>query len=170
MSPPAASPKTDINALLAKLDDAAQAELFTALSYKRQQADRNGPTRLQQSYWDALGEAIGFLPGRRPPLNMFIQKFGRASYDSCVADLEAMIDASCGPVLRAPQRQAVRVQALRAVASYLERRDIPCTSKTVMNASKTMLADALDTAFPGYARARLLHRVAPMARAAAKAA
>lgn len=154
----------DVAAFLSELDEGSQAALFNALAYKRQVEVVQGPTRLQQDYWSALCEALDIPRSRHPALGPFLASYGRARFDERVDELEKYIDRSCGELMRAPQRQAVRVQVLKSIVSYLHRCDVVCSPKAVINASAMRLGEAVDQAFPGYARAGLLHRVAPLAR------
>lgn len=145
--------------ILAGLDAAEQDKLYELLAFKRANSKAQ-PTRIQQMFWELI---CGALDMQRPlPLAPFMTSYGKAKFDAKAADLAEFIDNGCGAgLLRLPVRQAVGERIIRALVSYMKTRDIVCTPTTVLN-SFVMLADAADSQYPGYAKARLLHRLAPI--------
>lgn len=149
-----------VASLLDGLSQRDEQELFEALSYRRAKASPGAaPSRDEASLWDAINAALAIH--RAAPLPVFVQGYGKAKYAEAVAQMHEFVTESCGPAMRQVVRDRVVAKALRALVLYMDAIGIPLTPKTVIS-NFGMLASAVDAQFPGYAAARLLHRIAPV--------
>lgn len=136
-------------------------ELYNRLAFELRDDSLAAFSADESDLWDGMLEALRVAAKARQPLATFAGKVGRSKYAEQAASVRAYLDTSCAPVIRRPQRQAVLRTLLGCLVSHLTTRAIPTTPQVLFN-SLGVLPFAVDQRFPGYAGARLLHRVAVM--------
>jgi len=67
-------------------------------------------------------------------------------------------------MVRRPVKASVRRRMLTCLAKYLRAIDVPPTPTTMIQ-NLSRLEHAVNSCYPGYINARLLHRIAPLAAA-----
>lgn len=139
------------------LNEVEQRQLLDLLRWKF--ADAVELSADEREVWDALLEALKV----RLPLAEFAKNFGKERMRQQLAAVDAFVIASCVPIMRKPVRMAVLRSLFLCLASHLASRGIPTTPK-VMLSNVSLLSHAVEQRFPGYAQAKLLHRVAPLAK------
>ena len=147
---------------LDSLDAAQLAELEAQIALRRQStADRNGTVRDDRNeFWQAL---LDVLPsGKNPSLKAFLVNYGASKFDDRVAHLTNYLDTTLPRFVRKPVRMSVREHVLRSLTDYLTACRIPVTATTMLN-NFDKLAYSVDRNFPGYAEAKLLHRLVNIA-------
>jgi hypothetical protein len=148
---------------IADFSEEEQRLLYDQLSFKYSK-DSAQVTPEQIAAWEAIHRAIGQTRGTQP-LAPVIQSMGRSKFDAAVVMIHDFITKGCGLMLRKPQRMLVEEMALSCLADYLEVLDIPVTPTTMVK-HVAQLEYAVNRNFPGYAKARLLHKIAKLRSAA----
>lgn len=115
-------------------------------------------------FWDLVCEAAGLLPRQRQRLSVFVTDYGRTKFQDRLATLDDVLNLGVPAGTSRTVRMAVKRVALSALVEMLTERSIPVTAKTLLN-SFDRLQFAVDLQFPGYIRAKLLHKVARAAAA-----
>lgn len=125
-------------------------------------ATRNEWSSLESDVWQALTRELhARLHIETPPLNIFVNSFGAARYRSVVAGLDAYVASACGEPLSRTHKVVVIRTIISCLVDRLCAREIPVSASSVL-ASVGQTGQAVDAAFPGYAAARLLHRLVPL--------
>ena len=147
-----------------KMTKEEQRQLHDLLSHRLAAAPSYTPKEL--ATWN---EICSVIPGQsRRSLSSFLKGangnggFGRKNYQDRVTDLDTLVERSIPALTRRPVKDAVRQEVLQCLVEWLEDRQIPVTPSTLLN-SMDSLHHAVDRAYPGYMRAKLLHRIAPVA-------
>ena len=119
-------------------------------------------TTQEQTVWDAVNEVCRT---RAIPPAKFAQAYGVGNFRRALADVNAYIDTSCGAGLPLAHRRVVIRTVLECLVEYIQSWKTPLapSPKTLLD-TVGRLAHAVDQCFPGYADAKMLHRV--VARAA----
>jgi hypothetical protein len=151
--------KVDLESLTA----ADRRELYDRLTYELQRdAERTVPVT-SRIMWDAIQDAIEAyldddMPARRVPMSVIRKQIGNKRFDEAMLFVDEFVERSCGILMRRPQRVVVVRECLICLCQYLRSVRVPVTGLAlVRNLDK--LAGAVDRAFPGYAKAKLLHVV-----------
>ena len=87
----------------------------------------------------------------------FLEGYGRKKFAGRVSEILAYI-ADTRKYLRPVQLHGLITTCLKCLASELVAREIPTTPRNILN-NLSMLPHAVDKRFPGYASAKLLHRI-----------
>lgn len=115
----------------------------------------------EQDLWDALCVALNV---RAPiSLNKFVDTFGVSKYREAVTAAHGYLTQSCALILRRPSRKVLLATIMECLVDNVRERGIPVTPGTVLGNIGT-LAFAVEESFPGYADARMLHRIATVAQ------
>jgi hypothetical protein len=148
---------------IAEFSEADQRSLYDQLSFKFASQGRQ-PSPQQEASWGAILRALG-LEKRAMPLPNVIERMGRAKFELAMEGLQNFISDACGVLLKRPERTAVEEMAIQCLIEYLEDRDIPVTPMILLR-QMAFLPHAVDRAYPGYADAKMLHRVAKIRKRA----
>lgn len=105
--------------------------------------------------WSAMQDA-GVARGA---MQAFAAKHGVAVYEEQAQLFAEYLTRACGEVQPKPIRQAVAVKALECLIAHLKRKGIGVSPGIICNAIN-IVEHAVSIRFPGYAEAKLLHRVA----------
>lgn len=143
---------------LASLSLAERRELHAQLSYEFR-GSKAGAAELPNELWDAINDALHSAGKHRVPLNRFLETYGKARYQVCSEQLDALIQRAVPKVTRKPVVMAVRRIMIDCLIAHLANRNIPATPTVILN-SFGMLKYAIDQAYPGYIEAQLMHQVA----------
>ena len=121
---------------------------------------------LETDVWTALGrELMAELHIDVGPLHVFTKSFGIDKYRQAVERLDAYVQTSCGESLSKVHKIMLFRTMFNCMIEHLLDGDIPVTASSIMsNAGR--IPQAVNAAFPGYAAARLLHRVVPLSNRA----
>lgn len=115
------------------------------------------PTLEEKLTWEAIVAVC--MTGL--PLARFVESYGTKKYAAKVNELYHFV-GNARKHLRPAQLNALVKISLDCLALNLRSRGIPVTPSTLLN-SLSLLASAVDDQYPGYAEARLLHRIVPAA-------
>jgi len=148
-------------------DDRTKREVLAQLNFRMRGETPTG-SRVNAA-WNAISEVC---EGRVPAYDNFAARYGKAKLNRDMAWLESYADKVSARKLSVPERQAVLKLVLGCLADHL--RDVmvtkdgkyPKPTPDMLFKHLDSLNMAVDWAFPGYAAARLLDRVALMRTAA----
>jgi hypothetical protein len=114
-------------------------------------------TRLEQDTWETICLVCpeADVAGMRSRVNAY----GRKRYAERCQEVEDFISMACPPAMRLVQRRAVRLVVLRCLKDWMRDAGIVVAVPSLLN-SMSYMPGAVDEAFPGYAAAKLLDRVA----------
>jgi hypothetical protein len=112
--------------------------------------------------WDAINEQVGQRRNLGDVLAKCGKEYTRAAFADDVEYVMGWFDRGCGQRINRTQRQAIVNTAVDCLARQMTRSQAPVVHKTLVQ-QLTSLPSALDRAFPGYADAKLLDRVAAIA-------
>lgn len=143
-----------------RTDVGTKRELLAQLTYALR--DKDTPTSsVNNAAWEAL---CAVSEGRSVPMAHFAESYGKGKLKRDLDWLNDYADRVCARKLTVTERGVVLRFMLGCLAEHLsDRHDI--RPKTMLN-SLDSLPSALDWAFPGYADARLIDRIALMRKAA----
>ena len=122
--------------------------------------------------WDAIQSAVARfaedpkLPPikvTRIPLAATRKAVGAKKFDAAMEYVDEFVERSCGILMRRGQRMIVIEECLLCLCQYIRSARAPVTALTVVRNIDKM-AEAVNRAFPGYAKARLLHVVVTLKR------
>jgi hypothetical protein len=143
--------------ILAGMTKAEKQALHDRLSYElKSKRSAASYTSNETEVWECLLDALGSVS--RMPLPAFVDKFGLANYRTAAAEIEKYVASACPADTRKPVRLALTTELLRCLVSHLNTRTIPATPG-VMLRSLMVLPFAVEQRYPGYAQARMLHRI-----------
>lgn len=153
------------------LDDLSLADrkaLYERLHYEFQGgASEASIPQTSRVMWDAIQSAVARFaddpklpPAKvtRIPLAASRKALGARKFDEAMEFVDEFVERSCGILMRRGQRMIVIEECLLCLCGYLRGARVPVTALTVVK-NLDKLAGAVDRAFPGYAKARLLHVV-----------
>lgn len=137
-------------------------QLYDQLAYEFRGLNSKGvAVMVERELYDDLCEALGTEVRHRMSLAKFVESYGRAKYEACAEQLNALVRLAVPKGTRRPVVMAVRRCILDCLISHLKGRGIPVTPKVSLNAF-VMLRHAVEQAYPGYIDAKMLHRVAEL--------
>lgn len=156
----------NLSELIDRLDVAAKRELVAQLQYELRGTDVPSGS-VNNAVWDAV---LSVSEGRLP-LATFSETYGKAKLKRDLDWLNEYSDSVCTRKLTVTERGSVLRLMLGCLADHLrtmETRDgrRPKVTPLTLMRNLDSLPMAVDWAFPGYAEARLIDRVALMRRAA----
>jgi hypothetical protein len=146
---------------IADLSDEDQRVMYDQLAYKFSKAPQI--TAEQRAAWESINRACGKQSVQ--PLGPVVTSVGVARFDDAIVMLHDFITRACGLILRRPERMVLEDMALGCLADYLRALDIPVTPTTMLR-QLGHLEYAVDRNYPGYAKARMLHKIAKLKRVA----
>ena len=149
--------------VLDDLDQAEQRALYEQLAYQFSKQPHTISAD-EAELWDAILDALGLPARERPPLKNYIEKHGKAVYIEQVEAFESLLARAMPEMVRRPIKAAVRRRMLACLAKYLRAVNVPPTPKTMLQ-NLSRLEHAVNSCYPGYINARMLHRIAPLAAA-----
>lgn len=146
---------------LALLDD-LRFRLDKKTKSTRVLASRQVWSALETDVWHALARELqARLHQETQPLAVFTKTFGVENYRQAVASIETYMDAACGEKLPRLHTLALLRTIFGCVIDNMLDRDIPVAPTSVLRLVGH-IPQIVNAAFPGYAAARLLHRLVPM--------
>lgn len=146
--------------ILESLSEIDKRKLYATLAetYGRPGSKHVQYTADEELVWDAVNDFIG----ARRPIGDVLAKCGktytRASFGDDVDTLMVWIDTGCGRAVTKTQRMGIVNTGVECLGKAIERSGAPVIHKTLIQ-QLDKLPHVLDSAFPGYAAARLLDRI-----------
>lgn len=154
---------SELELAIGQLDVTSRQELLARLAYQ-DQGTRFVLSTAEQVVWDAVCEVCKPYIRSVPPVTEFSKSFGKDKLRTAIADINNYVDESCGTNLSMGHRRLIVRTVFQCMVEYIHSwtEPKPITVKTMFQ-SVSQLAHAVDICFPGYARARMLHRVVAVA-------
>lgn len=150
----------DADALLATIEtlpSGEQRRLFDQLAYKQSNTKRKAEFSPDEKH---VIEAMHHVCRGRPgSVEGSVKNYGRRKFADDVEYVLHYIRKAAGSRLRREHEQALLNVIMRCLAQQLERRGLMVSPNLLLN-NLDYLEHAVDQQFPGYADARMLHRVA----------
>lgn len=155
--------------VLDRLNDAEQRQLFARLAARFNSTDKSDYSHEELATFSAVRAALGepdSLSGARAHLSRYVRNAGgRNRFREKVDDLDGFLTRACGTTLSRTQRDSLRALAIGSLAEMVSGwtnqetgLPIPLNVPVLIN-NLDRVGEAVDMNFPGYARAKLLHRV-----------
>lgn len=145
---------------LAQLNDNELRELHSSLTYRLK--DLKPKTRQLTNKERNLYAALDTVLKLHEPIDKFIDRYGAAKYLVAAEALETILVRAIPHKQPLSLRFKVRVKILQCLADFLRAARVPISTNSMLGAF-THLEYAVDLQFPGYIRAKLLHRVVKLA-------
>jgi hypothetical protein len=89
------------------------------------------------------------------PDPIFLKSFGKSAFRASASDVIAFARGG-KTIMRAPELAELIYLCMRCLAKHLRSREIPATPKVMME-NMSLMPAAVDRAYPGYAKAGMLH-------------
>lgn len=165
----------NVNEVLEGLNERTQRALFDklALQFKSRRVRHDKQDEFshdERSLWSALVIAANrpepSSVGAAKALSHFCASYGRPRFRDALDEVDMFIDEACGARLSRPQMDFMRRLVLKSLAGEMahwsteDGRQFPIIPRTLLN-NLDHMPPAVENDFPGYAAARLLHRILP---------
>jgi hypothetical protein len=154
---------------LSEMSDASLRPIYDWLSAKFGQGENTTPSDMsveQLFVWDTVKRACVQHGVRRvPPVYAFIKHYGKARFIRAVDLMQEYIDRGCSVTLQRNERAAITSIIVECLVDWLEDRGRMVTPQTVLDGMSAMPA-AVEAAYPGYYRSRMLHQLVQLYRTA----
>lgn len=138
---------------------ADQRALYEQLHYKFQKKSKStGASIAGEDVWNAIHDALGLDKHNRQPLTAARERIGASKFDRLMSVAQAFVSRGSGVPLRRNERHFLLAASLTCLADYLTAVGSRVTPTTMVQQLDN-LAYAVERDYPGYADAKLLHKI-----------
>jgi hypothetical protein len=150
---------------LATLSLAEKRELYDQLAFTLERKDASAKAADDEVY-DAIKNAIAASIQKHhiAPFPQFLKAYGRGKYEAQAEIMTETIKNGCGRILRRVARKHLLELTLESLIESMIERHIPISPGTLLDQAN-FLYIAINKDYPGYLRAKQLHRLVPLAAA-----
>ena len=135
-----------------ELSDAEARRLYDRLGLRFSRTARDNLSTDEAIVWQAVCSAMN-TPKR--PAGPFLKYHGRATFGQQAKALIDFMRGSAASPMQRGEELILMALIVRCIVAWLSRGDRPVMHATVLNSAE-YVASAVDRAYPGYARARMV--------------
>lgn len=146
---------------LTKLSAAQKQELLSQLAYDQMRGGVSELSDEASELWEAIHDARGQPPSRRPPASKFMESYGKTKFNEAAEYFRFYVESGCPSPPARMQRLSMLQVCVECLMAHLLARGIPPSPAILCN-SIASLDFAVEQRYPGYRAAKLLGRVAPV--------
>lgn len=138
-----------------------QQQLYSELAFRFSKGAGKAELALpDRAMFDLIAHVLGEHYGRN--VNVFfpnwVKSYGTNKYLEKVAVINDTVDEGLGRIMRRPQRREIVANCISCLVESLIDRDMSLSVGTVITQAD-YLRTAVNKQFPGYIKARMLHRI-----------